>query len=119
MTPPPGLTCHTCRQSLALALTRRSSDGINHTACPKTCADCGTALPATNRSGRCEKCRHKAEQKRYRDRTKTEPKPRPKAVRQHTPRPCTRCAVPTLASDRVCRDCKAVCSREEVAKWAS
>ena len=25
MTPPPGLTCHTCRQSLALALTRRRS----------------------------------------------------------------------------------------------
>ncbi len=31
MTPPPGLTCHTCRQSLALALTRRSSDGIGMT----------------------------------------------------------------------------------------
>ena len=118
MTIPPGLTCTHCPHRLNIGTTHNTPDGIRHTHCPKTCADCGTALPATNRSGRCEKCRHKAEQKRYRDRTKTEPKPRPKAVRQHTTRPCHRCGIHTTNQQRLCRDCRDVLG-QEVAQWAS
>lgn len=117
MTPPPGLTCHTCRQSLALALTRRSSDGIGHTACPKTCADCGTALPATNRSGRCGPCRKRAENRAYYQTHRGRfAKPREYKT-LHT---CNRCAVLTHHKDRVCTDCRDYLrDHEGVEQWAS
>lgn len=127
MTIPPGLTCNTCGQSLRhgwpdkLPLTRTTPEGIQHVTCPKAC-DCGTALKPTNRSGRCKRCRHRAEQRRYRvANPTTEPSqmPRTKAERQYVARPCNRCHIPTLASTRVCRDCRDVLSKEEVARWAS
>lgn len=120
MTPPPGLTCHTCGQSLRhgwpdkLPLTRATPEGIQHVTCTKAC-DCGTALKPTNRSGRCEPCRKKAENAAYyaRHRDRFVKGTRPARTDHH--RPCHRCGVLTPKADRYCRDCPP----EERALWAS